>query len=371
MLQDKVDFGLGIQPFVRVWVLFLLIFSLAVCAATTGLPDSISQLPRILVLNDCDINYKYPPFNDVVLLLNDKGDVVNRINGLNVCQNIGGNRAVSVSDDGRYFVVCENVADKITAYNLSSGDEIWSLPGKFRSVAVANRMAYVLSSSEDNKMYRDEIVTIDSKGNIVKRLKEAKGFDIAVDPNANCLWVVGSDVKKYDMDMKIVKIIDPIKWYAVSVDIDLDGSIWVAERMHEQVTGSQSRLLNISKECELLQSIPLNDLSPMCLRVNKSDNSVWVTGKRGRYKSSLALNKWPPTWQKTYQEIGPRTQKYSSDGKLLLEIKCGGHSIDIDPSDGSVWIADRTQVLRYSSSGKKLEMFDGISGDQKWIAVVK
>jgi outer membrane protein assembly factor BamB len=304
----------------------------------------------------------------VVLLLNDKGEVINQINGLNICQNIGGNRAISISSNGRFFVVCENVADKITAYDLSTGDEMWSLPGNFQSVAMANGITYVLSSSEDNKMYKDEIIAIDSKGNIIKRSTEAKGFDISVDPNANCLWVVGADIKKYDMDMKVVKTIDPITWYAVSVDVDHEGTVWVVERLHGQVAGGQNRLLSISKECELLQSIPLNDLSPRCLRVNRSDSSVWITGKRGRYKIRLTLNKWPP-WQKTYQEIGPRTQKYSSDGKLLLEIKRGGQFIDIDPSDGSVWIADRTQLLHYSSEGKRLETCDDVSGDQKWIAV--
>jgi len=348
----------------------LLITSLLVCVTAGESPAPTNQLPHILVLDNCDSNYKFPPFNDVALLLNNKGEVVNHITGLNICQNIGGNRAISVSDDGCFFVVCENVADKITAYDLLTGDEMWSLPGKFRSVAIAKNVTYVLSSSEDNKMYRDEILTIDSEGNIIKRSREIQAFDIVVDLGANCIWLAGMDVKKCNMDLQVVKIIDPITWYAVSVDVDHEGTVWVAERMHGQVSGSQNRLLNISKECKLLQSIPLNDLSPRCLRVNRSDNSVWITGKRGRYKRTLALNKWPP-WQKTYQEIGPRTQKYSSNGKLLLEIKRGGQFIDIDPLDGSVWIADQTQLLNYSSEGKKLKTCDDVSGDQKWIAVVK
>jgi hypothetical protein len=323
------------------------------------------------VLDNCDSNYKDPPFNDAVLLVNIKGEVINHIDGLNICQNIGGNRAISVSEDGRFFVVCENVADKITAYDLLTGNEMWSLPGKFRSAVIVQDITYVLSSSEDDKMYRDEIVTIDSEGNIIKRSKEAKGFDIAVDPNANCLWLVGSDIKKYDMDLKVVKTIDPITWYAVSVDIGLDGSVWVVERKHPDVAGSQNKLLRISSEGNILQNVPLNDLSPMCVRVNRSDGSVWITGSCGHYKKKLSFRRWPPSWQRTYKYIGPRTHKYSSGGKLLLEIKRGGHSIDIDPSDGSVWIADRTQLLHYSPEGKKLETCDDVSDDSKWITVAK
>jgi hypothetical protein len=371
MSQYTINHESGIGPFARIWVLFLLIYPLVADAATTELPNPTSQLPRILVLDNYDSNYKFPPFNDVVLLLNNKGEVINRINGLNICQNIGGNRAISVSEDGRFFVVCENVADKITAYDLSTGDEMWSLPGKFRSAVIAQDITYVLSSSEDDKMYRDEIITIDIEGNIIKQSKEAEGFDITVDPNANCLWLVGGDIKKCDMDLKVVKTIDPIIWYAVSVDISSYGSVWVAERKHPDVAGSQNRLLNISSESKVLQNIPLNDLSPMCVRVNRSDGSVWITGSCGHYKKKLSLFQWPPSWQRTYRYIGPRTRKYSSEGKLLLEIKHGGHSIDIDPSDGSVWIADRTQLLHYSSAGKKLETCDDVSGDQKWIVVVK
>ena len=369
MLQDKANPGLGIRPFVRVRIFFLLVFSLAACTAATELPDSITQTPHILVLDNCDSNYKFPPFNDVVLLLNDKGEVINKINGLNICQNIGGNRAISVSDDGCYFVACENVADKITAYDLSTGDERWSLPGNFTSVAITQGVIYALTS--DGTIYCNGITVIDSGGNIIKQSKEANGFDILIDPNANCLWLVGGDIKKYDMDLKIVKTINPITWCAVSVDVCPDGSIWVVERAHPEEVGSQNRLLNISSKGKMLQNVPLNDLSPMCVRVNKSNGSVWVTGIYGIYKKKLSFRRWPPSWRKTYRYIGPRTQKYSSKGKLLLEIKRGGNSIDIDPSDGSVWIADRTQLLHYSSEGKKLETCDDVSGDQKWIAIVK
>jgi DNA-binding beta-propeller fold protein YncE len=329
------------------------------------------------VLDNCDSDYKSPPFNDVVLFLNNKGEVVNRINGLNVCQNIGGNRAISVSEDRRFFVVCENVADKITAYDLLTGDEIWSLSGKFRSTAIAQGITYVLTF--DNTIYGDGILAVDSKGNIIKQSKrvggfrqknDAEGFDIVVDPNTKCIWLVGGDIKKCSMDLKVIKIIDPITWCAVSVDIAPDGSIWVAEREHIEETGSQNRLLNISPKGNISQVIPLNDLSPSCVRVNKSNGNVWVTGKRFPIRRRLTFRQWPP-WRRTYGYIGPRTRKYSSKAKLLLEIKRGGHSIDIDPSDGSVWIADPTQLLHYSSEGKKLNTCNDVFGDQKWITIVK
>ena len=381
MSQYKVDLEPRKWPFERVWVLFLLISSLFTCAATTELPTPTTQQPRILVLYNCDSDYKNPPFNDAVLLLNMKGEVINQINGLNICQNIGGNRAISVSDDGHFFVVCENVANKITAYDLMTGNKMWSLPGRFRSADIAQDVIYVLTS--DDKIYGDGILTIDSEGNIIKQSKGIKSFDIVVDPDANSLWLVGRDIKKCNMDLQIVQTIDPITHYAVSIDRGPDGSVWVVEREHINVKGSQNRLLNISSEGNILQNIPLNLLSPMCVRVNRSDGSVWVTGiclrikrrlsfRRWRpFKRKLSFRRWLPFWQRTHKFVGTRTHKYSSSGKLLLEIKRGGHSIDIDPSNGSVWIADRTKLLHYSSGGKKLETCDDVSDDHKWITVAR
>lgn len=246
---------------------------------------------------------------------------------------------------------------------------MWSLSGRFRSAAIAQGVTYVLTS--DNKIYGDGIVAIDSEGNIIKQSKEVQGFDIVVDPNANSLWLVGGDIKKCNMSLQIVQTIDPITWCAVSIDRGPDGSVRVVEREHIDVSGSQNRLLRISSKGNILQNIPLNDLSPMCVRVNRTDGSVWVTGIRGRIRKRLSFRQWPPSWRRTYQYIGPGTHKYSSGGKLLFEIKRGGHSIDIDQSDGSVWIADRTKLLHYSSGGKKLETCDDVSDDNKWITVAR
>ena len=367
MSKYNANLNFGVWPFVRTWILFLLISSLA--AAAAELSELATHPPRVLLLDNCDSNYKYPPFNDKVLFLDSKGEIITYITGLNVCQNIGGNRAISVSEDGRFFVVCENVAYKITAYDLSTGEQMWSLPGNFTSAAIAQNVTYVLAS--DYKTYGDVILTIDVEGNIIKHSKEIEGFDIIVDPNANCLWIASQDIKKCNMDLQVVQTVDPIAWFVVSIDYGPDGSVWVVERKHRDVAGSQNRLLRISSEGNILQNIPLNDLSPKCLRVNRSDGSVWITGNRGYYKKSLSFRKWPPSWEKTYRGIGPETHKYSSEGKLLLEIKRGGHTIEIDSSDGSVWIADQTSLLHYSSEGKKLHTCDNVSKDQKWIVIVQ
>ena len=117
---------------------------------------------------------------------------------------MGGNRAISASGDGRFFVVCENVAKRITAYDLLTGNEIWSLSGSFISAVVGQGITYALTSGRS--IYDGEIIAIDGGGNITKLSAAINGYDIVVDPNAKALWLVGPDIKKCDMNLQAIKI---------------------------------------------------------------------------------------------------------------------------------------------------------------------
>lgn len=217
--------------------LLLLLAAVIIHEAEAELPVSTTQSPHILVLDNCDSDYKVPPFTDSVLFLNSEGKVINQISGLNICQNIGSNRAISASQDGKFFVVCENVADKISAYNTSTGNLLWSIQGKYTSAVVAQGIVYALTS--DDTIYGNGIQAVDRGGEIIKQSTQINGYDIVIDPNGIFLWVVGDDIKKCDMNLRVIKVIKAIKWCAVSVDINIDGSIWVAEREHCDVPGSQ------------------------------------------------------------------------------------------------------------------------------------
>ena len=64
------------------------------------------------------------------------------------------------------------------------------------------------------------------------------------------------------------------------------------------------------------------------------------------------------------------TCKYDSEGKLLVKSTKGGTSIEVDSSDGSVWITGGMSILHYSSTGDNLATCTGVSGNQKWLAIV-
>jgi hypothetical protein len=83
---------------------------------------------------------------------------------------------------------------------------------------------------------------------------------------------------------------------------------------------------------------------------------------------------WPETVAELDKlvDVGVQTYtcKYDSDGDLLLKSTCGGQSIEVDPSDGSVWITDGKSILHYSSTGANLAASTGPSGRAKWLAIV-
>ena len=108
---------------------------------------------------DSDNDHTTPPFGDVVFLLNSSGELVREIHRLKVGWNFSGCRAISASDDGRFFVVCENVADKLTVYETATCRELWSLSGEFESAVFANGLVYALN--------RENVFAIDNTGTIV------------------------------------------------------------------------------------------------------------------------------------------------------------------------------------------------------------
>jgi len=352
-------------------VILAVLLPVVVLAAQKSTHPSASNDARILVLDNSDSDFRNPPFDDKVLILTREGAIIKKIGGLNTSQQIGGSRVVTTSEDGRFFVVCENVADKITAYDTSTAEVLWSQPGTFTAAAISSNVVYALGT--DDKIYGTKLVAIDKTGRIIKQSKAA-GADIVIDPNAGCIWLVGGDIKKCDMNLKVIRKIDAIEWCASSVDLNPDGSIWVAEREHIQ-SGGQNRLLKISPKGDIMRSIPLK-MSPMCVRVDESDGSVWTAGIYMRTTTwpALVWQGWRPrlTKREKYDISAYGSFKFSAEGEPLVELKEGGWcSIDLDPSDGSVWIAGKSRLFKYSREGKKLGTYRGVSNDQKWISVIR
>jgi len=320
----------------------------------------------LLVLDNCDSNNKHetPPFGGAVFTLNSKGELIKIVSGLGIGRSLRGCRSISASRDGRFFVVCENVANKLTMYETATGKELWSLSGLFTSAVIANNVVYAVNKTS--------VFAIDSSGTIIKHSKDG-GFDITVDPSGDCLWIVGFDIKKLNLDIQVLLTVDPIGAVAFSVDVNPDGSIWVAEHHipgARAIKKCKNRLLKISPDGSILKTIDLN-FSPKSVRVDRSNGSVWVTGIGRRVYSNFG-DEWPETLAELYElaEIETHTHKYDSYGLLRVRIAQGGNSIELDPSDSSIWLACRKKLWHYSSTGEDLGSYDSEFESQKWLALI-
>ncbi len=342
----------------------VLIAILAPETSTASQKTANNTIPKLLVLDNCDKdnNLETPPFGDTVLLLNSKGELNKHIYRLRINYVRG---ALSISDDGHFFVVCENALNRLTMYKTATARQFWSLSGLFSSAAISKKVVYAINIQN--------VYAIDDTGTIIKHARSG-GLDIAVDKSHNCLWIVGNDIKKYSLDLQL-EFKMPLTQSAVnagafSVDVCPDGSVWVAERGAHTINGGRNKLVKISPDGRILKTIDL-DFSPSCVRVDQSGNGIWTTGFGKRDFSKIGYE-WPETLNDLYElaPIKKYTHKYDLEGKFLFNLTHGGYSIDLDPSDGSIWMANEKSIRHYSSTGEKLAEYNDVSDGQKWLAVI-
>ena len=356
-------------------LIYLLMFALVLMQgprltlATEKTPNKTGQM--LLVLEDCDSDNKLstPPYGDEISLLNSKGELVRKFHGLDIKSTFNGCKKISASGDGRFFVVCENVPDKLSMYETATHRKLWSLWMEFNSAVFVNDLIYAVN--------RNNLFAIDNKGTIVKHSRFG-GFDIAVDPDHYCLWIVGSDVKKCNLDFQMLfkaelELGQNYNTGAFSVDVNTDGSVWIAEQNVFEKNDGKNQLVKRTLDGSIQQIIDLN-FSPIRVRIDKSDGSVWTTGRRKERDFSRIDDEWPETLDELNELVktntGTFTRKYDSDGNLIFEISEGGYSIELDPSDGSAWIADKKNIWHYSANGRQLASYTCSSDCQKWLAIV-
>jgi DNA-binding beta-propeller fold protein YncE len=333
----------------------------------------------VLVLEDCDDDFKTPPFEDAVIAFGPNGKSSRLITDLNTCQTIGGSRCLSVSPDGRFFVVCEIVGKHLKAYETQTGKPLWSVDGEFTAATVA-RDGRVFAVISDGKIYGEKTVVIDQTGHITKTAGTA-GFDMALDEKREVLWLIGKTIKKCDLALNVFWEIKPIGWCASSVDVNSDGSVWVAERDHPNVSSSTNRLLRVDLNGQITKTLNLA-WSPGCVRVDHSDESFWVTGfdvtKSASWRALDSIERKTghlPIGKKardflTKYHVSPETDKFDKNGSVVRRISEAGHTLEIDPSDQSMWLAAQNKLFHYSRDGKKIGVLGGVSSEQKYIAVI-
>jgi hypothetical protein len=320
----------------------------------------------ILVLEDCDSDNKLStdPYGDIVSLINSKGELVRTVaRGLTITD---GCISLSISEDGRFFAVCDRAANMLTVYETATGRKLWSLLGIFNSAVFANSLLYAYNS--------ESIFAINNSGTIVKHSRLG-AFDIAIDQAHNCFWISGLDVKKCNLDLEPVLTVERIRGIEgpLLIDVNPDGSIWIAQQNAYERKDSENRLVKVSPEGKVLQTINL-EFSPARVCIDKSDGSVWTTGIIKERDLSGIGDELPETLDVLNELVTTKAEvftcKYDSEGNWIFVISKGGYAIELDQSNGSAWIAGRKNIWHCSAKGQLLAVYTGSSDCQKWLAII-
>ncbi len=290
----------------------------------------------VWVLHNEDANYTTPPFDDTLSLTDSSGMLITQWTGFNIAQTIGGQREIASSPYDKAVVVCENVNNKISKRDIE-GEVLFTIDDTFHAADVdVNGTIYALTA--DNRIFK-----ISDEGDILDS-NNFGGFDLKVDDISGGVYIVGVDLKYCDLDLESQWSIDPIGWYAVSVDTDANGTAWVAERKHPTNPSSHDRLLHISSAGTILHSLDLT-YAPFCVRVDKEIGSVYVAADQHVYKYNL---------EAVFQS------RISLDGKLGWTLSVGSQGL---------WVGTLSDVRLISYDGTSTISHDNFTrDDQKYVA---
>ena len=192
----------------------------------------------VWALHDEDPNYQTPPFDDTLIGVNNVGRRFFTRSGFNISQTIGGCRAISAALDGSFILVCENVADRMSRLDLS-GNAVFTIDRPINAVDVTSAGTIFALEDHSGTIRGQNILRVSPSGEVVQQAPYG-GFDLVVDDTHQGIFVVGADIKYLDFNLGLKWTNDPIPWCGVSVDATSDGSAWIAEREHSQVSGSST-----------------------------------------------------------------------------------------------------------------------------------
>ncbi len=267
-------------------------------------------------------------------VVSSDGEVREEIAPVNIDLSIGGNRVMAVSHDGTFAVSTSayDVVDKLARYNID-GTKVWSIAaGNYVAVDIAKtNYVYAIKSSDSGN---DIVQKIDADtGEVEKEIElPYRVFDIVVDERNENLWVAGQAISFFDLELDEAWTIDPIQWYAVSVDYAPDGTLLVAEAEYLEGKG-KNRLLRINTSGEVINEFAL-DFRPTRLVSSRGRWDVWVLGKK--------LMLFRPKGQPDFW------------GEPLLTEDISGNYMDAVSHDGSVWVASEGKMVNVSRAGEIL-----------------
>lgn len=247
----------------------------------------------------------------------------------------------------------------------------------------------------DNIHY-DQVVKVDSQGNVIDRFQGYRSLILAVDPNDESVWVsTWNTMEQRALLTKIAsngKFIRQVEGFYLIYSIALDprdGSIWAAD-------GGNRTLTHISTNGEKLFEMPYVSFfsaSPHQIAVDPNNGNVWFTAgetvyklspdgqilaKRDGFNSPVAIAIDPVTENAWVADFGTPGEEFAESGAvskldpygdilLTLDVHSRAYMVGINPFDGTLWAGIDEKLIRYDENGNILGSQPGFNKPQSII----
>jgi hypothetical protein len=303
--------------------------------------------PAVVVLDDCDPNFlgKVEGHNDGLRLLTADGKETRRIGGLSNCESIARNHGIALDPERGRIYARELVAHRIMATDLA-GRVVWRVDSIHASaMAVDPENGDLWCLVDDGTIKAGELVVLDLEGNR-RAHHPVRGVDIAYDPHHQAFRVVGEDLVRLDRRGKdLLNIPNFAAWSCSAVaPIPGRGEAWLVERKHPQVAASRGRVVRVSSDGEIRQSLERDDWNPFGVACEPGTGQAWVVDLR------KALVRVP---------IG-------EDPREPLPIPA--LAVAIGSNSGQIWVATRDHVIRLKYGVPVVRFSLGKPSGQVWLS---
>jgi beta-lactamase regulating signal transducer with metallopeptidase domain/peroxiredoxin len=312
----------------------------------TTAADAPATKPAAIVLDNTDPTFEAnKPHHDRLIALDAAGKELWSLDGLNNAQSVGGVHGVVFDRRRERVYIREDIANRITALNLS-GKKLRQIDGiEAGAIAVDEQTGHVWTTGGGSRLDQGETIVFDQNGNQVAAHPYV-GIDIAYSPHDGAFWLAGYEIIKLSRDGKVLFRKRAEGWCCASVSANTtDGSVWITERDHPDVPRSRNRVWLLSAAGETRATVELGKTDPFAIACDSNTGEAWVAC------------------------LGGGLRRVSKNGQLSEPVPIEASQVAISPRSGDIWVTTKDEVLRLNGDGKVLTRVPfGKPSSQSWLA---
>lgn len=233
--------------------------------------------PAIVVLNDSDPSFDSDdPHTDDLIAYDTLGQELWRKSQFNVSLGMGKQSLATDAKRGLIYV-CENVARRLTAVH-ESGQLIWKIDDIDADCVMVDPLTGNLWCSGGGNLQHGETVVLSPSGEELAAWP-FRAICMAYDPATDGFWLAGYQLIKISRDGKIVFRQPVAGWCISAISVyPRDGSIWIGERQHSDISASRNRLWLRSADGRVLQELNVEEFRPMTVACLPNNGAALFSG---------------------------------------------------------------------------------------------